>query len=177
MKSFKDSLLIAHLSSEDNFNSEDLYQINDSNVVPSSKKMELLSTIYYAVVNDFTLNENYGLDKYLSAEIRHIVFTTQLRSCFEKTNLVTSKKKWRLFKNNYWIGKYSYVNDQIIDNIDSLLRGFSEEIDFALYNINERFRVEIYDINSGNVFDYVAYHHRLVKISEICIESKTHEDF
>ncbi|MEB0185790.1 hypothetical protein QN410_14120, partial [Pseudomonas sp. Bout1] len=60
--------------------------------VSSNEKTSLLYKIFTAAARDFALNENYGLDKYLSAEIRHTVFVTQLRACFEKAKLITVEK-------------------------------------------------------------------------------------
>ncbi|HAV2178212.1 TPA: hypothetical protein JHJ96_004728, partial [Enterobacter cloacae] len=173
----KGGILLTPLDQSKGINSEDLFEIAEGNAVASSKKMEMLFTIFRNIVADFALDENYGLDKYLSAEIRHIVFTTQIRSCFEKTHLVTIKKEGKYLSNFYWTDKYSYVNNHIVSKFDELLSHFSEKIDNLLYEVNENFRVEISDLKSKHVFNYIAYHHRLVRVSEIITNASDYEEF
>ncbi|TOH65079.1 hypothetical protein, partial [Vibrio parahaemolyticus] len=67
------------ISLEDEYTVIDDYN-NEKTVVPSSNKTDVLSQIYREIVNDFVCNENYGLDKYLSADIRHGIFVSQIRS-------------------------------------------------------------------------------------------------
>lgn len=173
----KGGILLSPLDESKGINSEDLFEIAEGNAVASSKKMEMLFTIFRNIVADFALDENYGLDKYLSAEIRHIVFTTQIRSCFEKTHLVTIKKEGEYLSNVYWTDKYSYVNNHIVSKFDELLGRFSEKIDNLLHEVNENFRVEISDLKSKHVFNYIAYHHRLVRVSEIITNASDYEEF
>lgn len=173
----KGGIHLEPLKEDDNINSVDIFQTPEGNAVASSRKMEMLFTIFRHIVNDFALNENYGLDKYLSAEIRHIVFTTQIRSCFEKTKLVTIKKDGKYLSNEYWVNKYKYVNSHIVNQFDHALSLFSESIDSILQRTNESFRVEITNLNSKNVFNYIAYHHRLVRVSEIITSAADADDF
>lgn len=176
-KEIKGGVLLSPLEEDVNLNSEDIFHLAKGNAVASSRKMELLFTIFKTIVSDFTLNENFGLDKYLSAEIRHIVFTTQLRSCFEKTKLVTIKKDGVYLSSLFWKDKYKYVNSSLVNEIDDLLKSFSEEIDLTLSEVNENFRVETSGNNPQHVFNYVAYHHRLVRVSQIIMHSTNSEDF
>lgn len=176
-RELKGGVELMPLGDDSKMNSEDIFHIKKGNAVASSKKMELLFTIFRTIVIDFALNENFGLDKYLSAEIRHIVFTTQLRSCFEKTKLVTIKKDGEYLSNSYWLDKYKYVNSQIVNKIDSELKGFSSKIDSILGEVNESFRVEVQDLDSKHVFNYLAYHTRLVRVSEILKISGSPDEF
>lgn len=157
--------------------SQDIFEIGEGSALASNRKTELLYRIFETAVRDFAVNENYGLDKYLSAEIRHVVFVTQLRSCFEKTNLVTSQREGKYLANDFWINKYYYVNEGLVSRIDALLRQFSEQVDLILAQVNECFRVELYDRDSTNIFDFLAYHFRLVRISECVVEADNAEEF
>jgi len=161
----------------DTAGSHDIFEIVQGSALASNRKTQILYEIFHTAVRDFALNEHYGLDKYLSAEIRHIVFTTQLRSCFEKTRLVTSQKEGVYLSNEYWVNKYNFVHISIVEQIDNLLRAFSEKVDNILGEVNECFRVELYDRDSANVFDFLAYHFRLVAISEIVSRSNSADEF
>lgn len=157
--------------------SRDLFRLSDTNAIAATEKAEILYTIFVTAVDDFALNENYGLDKYLSAEIRHIVFEAQLRSCFEKTHLVTPQKEGVYTENTHWKKHYQYVNTWVVSSIDAVLREFSKKVDDTLSLTNEQFRVDVRQENSEGIFDFKAYHHRLVRISEIVESSENAEHF
>lgn len=176
-KDLKGGVTLTPLAEEDTINSEDIFHFTGGNAIASSEKMELLFTIFTSIVSDFTLDENFGLDKYLSAEIRHVVFTTQLRSCFEKTRLVTIKKNGEYLSNTYWREKYKYININLVDQLDEMLKVFSKTIDTLLSEVNERFRVATSEINPQHIFDYTAYHHRLVRVSEIINDASNSDEF
>lgn len=163
--------------------SRDLVQINKKSprshvlAVASSERSSILVRIFMQAVSDFALNENYGLDKYLSAEIRHIVFTTQLRSCFEKAELVTVQKNGKYLPNTYWAKKYNYVPPELIQELDFIFSEFSGEVDSILAKVNERFRVTVTESTSDNIFNFSPYHSRIVRISEIVNTSDSFESY
>lgn len=163
----------------DTIDSTDLFQPDGAAqvAVVASKKSSILLKLYNQAVHDFALNENYGLDKYLSAEIRHIVFITQLRACFEKAELVTVQKNGEYVTNSFWTQKYNFVTAEIVDSIDIKLRKFSKEIDAILTKVNDRFRVNVGYDSSEYIFDFGPYHHRLVRVSEIVVSSNSYEIF
>lgn len=165
---------------EDDISSSDTFRVGDNKnfVVAASEKSSLLARLAMQVAYDFALNENYGLDKYLSAEVRHVVFETQLRSCFEKSFLVTAQKDGDYLTNEYWLKKYQYVSDTITQSLDVILREFSQSIDEALAAVNEQFRVKVSGKKeAAGVFDFSPYHYRLIRISEIIDASGNFDDF
>ncbi|MAX90692.1 MAG: hypothetical protein CMK99_08120 [Pseudomonas sp.] len=169
-------------SNDSSLTSKDIFEISKDetgmpHAVASSEKTDLLFKIFTTAASDFALNENYGLDKYLSAEVRHTVFLTQLRSCFEKTMLLTTKKDGEYQTNEHWKTQYNYVNPAIIERIDEVLKVYSKEIDEILTSINNRFRVAVARESNENIFDFKAYHHRLVDVSKILNGSSTFEAF
>lgn len=164
-------------SNNDTAGSDDIFEIVQGSALASNRKTQILYEIFDTAVRDFALDENYGLDKYLSAEIRHIVFTTQLRSCFEKTRLVTSLKEGTYLSNSYWVNKYNYVHVTIIEQIDDLLKIFSQRVDLILGEVNECFKVELFDRESPSVFNFLAYHFRLVRVSEIVGRANNADEF
>lgn len=157
----------------------DMVSLNEESrlAVASSEKSALLVRIFLQAIQDFALNENYGLDKYLSAEIRHIVFVTQLRSCFEKEGLVTVQKNGQYLANSYWIQKYGYVPQVLLEMIDDALGRFSLEVDTILSKVNDRFRIKSVDLQSEHIFDFCPYHSRLVRVSQIIEQSSGFDDF
>ncbi|MHA6183448.1 histidine kinase [Pseudomonas mohnii] len=177
-KSVVGGILLEPVDSESALaSSKDLFKVSESNAIASTEKTEILYSIHVHAVEDFALNENYGLDKYLSAEVRHMVFVTQLRSCFEKTRLVTVQKSGEYTSNEYWLARYNFVNPSITQSVDSFLRIFSEKVDIILNSTNERFRVETRKEVGSGIFDFTAYHHRLVKLSRVIDESNNADIF
>jgi len=179
-KSTNGGVLLEHLGEEEGpIKSDDIFEIVEGSAlaVAANEKTDLLLNIFHSAVKDFALNENFGLDKYLSAEIRHIVFCTQLRACFEKTDLVTSTKDGVYLPNEYWARRYITVNKHICDQIDEKLCEFSSKVDEILNEVNERFRVEVYKKDSSSIFEFLAYYHRLVRVSELITKSGNADDF
>lgn len=141
-------------------------------VVASSEKSGLLLKIFMQAATDFALNENYGLDKYLSAEVRHTVFVAQLRACFERRGLVTMKSDGVYISNEYWVQKYHYVSGQIVGAIDERLAKFSSCIDDVLYRVNDRFRVDLTsEKTTRNAFDFRPLGSRIADVLATVNES------
>ncbi|MGS4681978.1 hypothetical protein ACKURH_22810 [Enterobacter soli] len=155
----------------------DIFKIDDNkSVVASSKKMDLIVNLYYQCAKDFASSEEYGLDKYLSAEIRHNVFFSQIRACFEKSHLVTEHSDEGYASNKYWLNKYSYINSKFMALIDKRMKRFSEDLDAAINNINNRLRVVTYN-DSDAIFDFSCYYSRAYNLSQIINESKDFNEF
>ena len=167
--------------------SDNIFEIGSSGDlaigVTSNEKTEIALKIFRSMVKDFVLDEDYGLDKYLSAEIRHFVFVSQLRSCFEKYNLITSSENEVYLPNYYWIEKYHYINNFLLDIVDDLFSDFSRSIDQRLKSTNNLFKIneEFIDTDEGDdkkrIFDFSAYYSRLVTLSEILVESPDFDHF
>lgn len=166
-----------------NIDSSDLVQIDNNAssslalALASSKKSNILLRIFRQAVQDFAMNENYGLDKYLSAEVRHVVFINQLRSCFEKNELVTVQKNGQYLPNEFLAQKYNYLSYELIENLDIILSNFSKVVDDILEDTNERFRIKDTDMESSNIFDFCAYHSRIVRTSQIINSSANFDGF
>ncbi|MFE8114763.1 hypothetical protein [Brenneria goodwinii] len=175
-KSLKDGILLEQLD-ENLEEATDIFKINeDKSVVASSQRSDLLVNFYYKLAKDFAASDEYGLDKYLSAEIRHNVFVSQIRSCFEKANLITEHSDNGYETNQYWMNTYSYISDKIMQRIDSRLKQFSSEIDAEINEVNNRFRVVTYD-KTDAIFNFSCYYSRIYFISKIINESSNYNDF
>ncbi|HCN72774.1 MAG TPA: hypothetical protein DIS96_14125 [Pusillimonas sp.] len=180
-KKFPSGLQIAPLDvTGETINSTDVIVVagDRSLAFATTEQSDLLVRIFNQASDDFALNAHYGLDKYLSAEIRHNVFHFQLRSCFEKTNLVTVQEDGAYLSNAFWLKKYHFVADHIPQKIDRLLCQFSEKVDRAITAVNEQFRVRFTPISdAAGLFDFSPYHERVKRISEIVNNSKSFDVF
>jgi len=182
-KSLEGGVNLEPLPEGDNnsIDSKDLLEFdgNARVAIAASEKTSLLAGIFNQAVADFALNENYGLDKYLSAEVRHIVFVTQLRSCFEKSKLITVQKDGEYLSNDFWVNKYHYVYRGIIEDIDKKLTQFSAKVDAILAEVNDKFRVSfgVSKEELTGVFDFSPWHNRIVDISTIVDTSDSFDQF
>ncbi|PTT24607.1 hypothetical protein DBR18_26940 [Pseudomonas sp. HMWF021] len=172
-----------NLKEDINRHSADILEITADNsglprAVTSNEKTSILYKIFNNTARDFALNENYGLDKYLSAEIRHTVFITQLRACFEKAHLITVEKNGEYLPNIFWDDKYSYLSTPIKDEVDQHFKDFSRNIDTILKKTNNFFRVTVDGFGIDEyIFDFSAYYHRLVEISKLIDAHSNFESF
>lgn len=174
-KSLKDGILLEKIESHPEKANDILLLNEEKNIVAASQRSDLLVNFYYKFAKDFAASDEYGLDKYLSAEIRHNVFVSQIRSCFEKANLITEHSDSGYESNKYWMETYSYINDKFMERIDLRLKKFSEEIDLEINEINNRFKVVTYE-NTNAIFNFSCYYSRLQTISEIIHDSKNFND-
>jgi hypothetical protein len=100
---------------------------------------KLKKSIYGNIVEDFIFNENHGLVRYLSSEIRHGTLPNQIRSAVEANNLITVKGKSGSYEENtYWRDKYDLsVDTNYILNIENDLAWFSNECDLLIERTNQ----------------------------------------
>ncbi|MBE4493824.1 hypothetical protein HJZ14_08490 [Vibrio parahaemolyticus] len=144
------------ISLEDEYTVIDDYN-NEKTVVPSSNKTDVLSQIYREIVNDFVCNENYGLDKYLSADIRHGIFVSQIRSGIEKHGIITDVDEHDNYeKNTIMDEKYPLLRSNIKNKIVEDMCEFSKNFDTVLNSANSIFNVviEINDSSSSGKFNF-----------------------
>ncbi len=83
--------------------------------------------IYYEVREQFLFSKEYGLDSSLSTRIRHGALENQIRSVFEKLNLVTTKLNNEYIDSEYWNSQN--LNIQNLKRIQDELKEFSKNID------------------------------------------------
>ncbi|MGG4675707.1 hypothetical protein ACLPIF_21030, partial [Providencia sp. Me1] len=136
----KDSLLLGLTPPEDFALITD-----DGNVraIPSGDTNSIIHDILKELISDFVKNENYGLDKYLSADIRHGVFENQLRSSAEKSQLITDMDSSEQYsKSNLIIETYPLMNPVINDEIGMAIADFSYKFDIELSKANSWFNVK-----------------------------------
>lgn len=135
-------------------------------LMPSSEISDIIVQIYKRLLEDFVKNENYGLNKYLSTEIRHDVFFTQMRVTFEKYNLLTEVGIDDNYEDNLiWLKEYSIVSTNILEKMNLKLKEFSNDIDMILKEANSWFNVKDVTENGG-MFNFIGTYDRLTKLKK-----------
>ena len=112
---------------------------------------ELLLEILKKVRDIFTADNKYGLDGTLSVRIRHGTLESQMRSCFEKHKLITTKGfDGRYNPNSYW---HTVIGSA--ETIDNIFSSFSEKIDSKIASIkNELIQIRTETKNPMGWFDF-----------------------
>ncbi|EMN0394513.1 hypothetical protein RX418_001495 [Citrobacter freundii] len=100
--------------------------------------LHFYGVIYSQFIADFIMNEEYGLVRYLSSEIRHGVMPNQMRSVFEAEHLITEIDSTGKYKENtHWINKYEQeltTYDKIA--LSNILNKFSLDVDTLINKTN-----------------------------------------
>lgn len=141
-------------------------------------KTEILEEIIKKVRDIFTADNKYGLDGTLSVRIRHGTLESQLRSCFEKHKLVTTKGlDGRYNSNNYWhTGKRNARGN--LSAIDEIFSSFSEKIDSQIAFLkNELIQIRTERKNSEGLFDFSIDTNLIARIEAEMYKVKSYEQF
>lgn len=110
----------------------------------SGSRNSLVERLYNMLSNSFLFDDKYGLDKNLSAEIRHGFFSNLMRARLEEWHLLTElDDKGIYLKNHYWREKNSLVRDDFWEPIDDILKEFSRNFDDAVAQAEEWMKVNI----------------------------------
>ncbi|KPV95326.1 hypothetical protein AN214_02549 [Pseudoalteromonas sp. P1-9] len=93
---------------------------------------------YDSILDDFIFNEDYGLVRFLSSEIRHGWLPNQIRSVIESFNLITELAEGSNYaKNTFWRKKYELtVTNILLDKFDEIFAWFSKEVDLLIHRAN-----------------------------------------
>ena len=140
----------------------------------SNNAIEEVALQIFNVIRFAFLKSRFGLGTYLSTRIRHGVFEGELRSDFERLNLILSQSGLQYMPSDYWRVEYSLgpeiakklynAQAKFSDNIDTLISSFKDSvIQIRLDEDNEK----------KGEFDYT------ISTKELCdqlmgIEAKTH---
>lgn len=177
------NLLLLAKSSEDE--KEEYIQLDENEDVwiPVTDTSSIISKIYTTLFNDFVSNPDFGLDKYLSADIRHGVFIPHIRSSIENCHLLTEVNNSIYEDNNYWLDKYPFVVQELRDKLNSALKEFSKDFDLELNNANNWFKINIYVEEPDNIplgdglFDFTKSKERLNILQESLTKELDFESF
>lgn len=151
--------------------------------IPVANLSSTISKIYSMLFNDFVSNPNFGLDKYLSADIRHGVFIPHMRSNIENLRLLTEVTDGEYENNTFWLNKYPYIIQELQDGLNKALKDFSLEFDTALNSANNWFKINIFVEDEKNIpndegmFDFTLSKERLSMLQERLNIDLTFEKF
>lgn len=128
--------------------------------LPTVKYKKILFRQMVLNIRDkFLFDPRYGLDKYLSARIRHGTLITQLRNHFLSHFLVTNKKEGGEYtKVSHWTQmRYANLPVEAKEKINSRLLSFTEWLDEQLRLVKEvkiQIKTERNEGKEGGLFDY-----------------------
>ena len=141
----------------------------------SNNAIEEVALQIFNVIRYAFLKSRFGLGTYLSTRIRHGVFEGELRSDFERLNLILSQSGRQYIPSDYWSVEYS-LDQNMRENLYKAQVKFSENIDSLISSFKDsviQIRVDEDDEKIGE-FDY------RVSTKELCdrlmdIEYKTQD--
>lgn len=135
---------------------------------------ELLEEIIKKVRDIFTADNKYGLDGTLSVRIRHGTLESQIRSCFEKHKLITTKGyDGRYNPNRSWQTEIGFT-----ETIDNIFSSFSEKIDSKIAFIkNELIQVRTETKNPKGWFDFSIDANLLSRFEAKMYNTYSYEEF
>lgn len=114
----------------------------------------MLEEIIKHTRNIFVADDKYGLDGYLSVRIRHGTLESQLRSCFERLKLITTKASDETYQTNqFW-----YRTEQGLPRntaIDQAFSNFSSKVDSIITHLKKNLiQIRTEDKNPEGLFDF-----------------------
>ncbi|OSY90503.1 hypothetical protein [Klebsiella michiganensis] len=120
-------------------NSNDAESLNTIDVKSGDEaKLYHYGIIYSNMINDFIMNSEYGLVRYLSSEFRHGVLPNQIRSVFEADSLVTLKISDNTYEEpTFWLTKISNIDTNEKKHLNSCIQEFSNKIDSFIVDTND----------------------------------------
>lgn len=96
----------------------------EKKVVAGDRNTVLLKIISL-IRKKFLTDDKHGLDKNLSAEIRHGFFENLMRSRLEKAHLLTEKGEHGYLTNTFWRDKNVFLQKRVLNEIDEHLKWFT----------------------------------------------------
>jgi hypothetical protein len=111
------------------------------------------------VQTSFLFDENDGLDKTLSTEIRHGFFSNLIRARLEDFHLITEKNEKSIYKTNeYWRARNAFVADAGWQRIDACLQKFSSSVNSLLVEAEEWMKISQSSTENANrMFQYQIF--------------------
>ncbi len=134
----------------------------------SGNRNSLIERLYIMLSGSFVLDDKYGLDKNLSAEIRHGFFSNLMRARLEELHLLTElDEKGEYLPNVYWRERNSLVRDAFWDEIDKILQGFSRRFDDTIAHAEEWMKINIQSSSAERMFSYELDLEEFAQLKEI----------
>lgn len=127
------------------------------NIVPIAYKQVLFTTFIQLLREAFLLNDNAGLDYYLSSRVRHGTIKNQLRHHLQQVGLTTRKNAAGNYDLNVdWVeGKLGLAGEASTKAMDVFLQ-FSQRVDDILLNLKDhkiQVKTEVHNKDLDACFD------------------------
>lgn len=137
----------------------------------------MLEDIVKRIRDIFVADDKYGLDGYLSVRIRHGTLESQVRSCFERLNLITTKgADGTYLPNRFWYN-YGQSSPQS-QEIDLIFSEFSAKIDSIISHLKrDLIQIQTEDKNPNGLFDFSITKNELSLIKSRIMFDTTFEEF
>lgn len=111
--------------------------------------------LYNTFLHAFLFDENHGLDKNLSGEIRHGFFSNTMGAKLgDRHLLIETDQDGNPKPNEYWAQAYALVPRDLVASIDSNLFWFSEKFSELLSNAEQWMKVATESVEGPRVFNY-----------------------
>lgn len=125
-------------------------------VLPGAEKFDQFIAMFEELRDHFVSSNEYGLDGYLSVNIRHGTLSGQLRSRVELEKLITSKDNENMYKKNeFWETKYSHIDKETQDKLSFALKEFSKSFDELIDLLkNKWIQIRTEERNFEGLFDF-----------------------
>lgn len=135
----------------DEFNSVGMVQ-----AYASGNKNTTIVKMFNLLCDAFKFDEKYGLDKNLSAEIRHGFFSNLMHARLEERKLVTEVDDNGKYKqNSYWREANSLVRDEIWTMIEADLQKFTSSFNKLIADAEEWMKIAISSDQPNRAFSYI----------------------
>lgn len=155
-KSYMKSYSLAN-DNEENHVFEDKQSNKERVAYAKGAKNELAIALFEELTRGFLSNDEYGLDKTLSSEIRHSFFSNQICSSIQASNLMAELNVEGIYQSNsYWSNKYNYVNQSIMSDIESIISEFTQKVNGLIERAESWMRVGASASTTEKVFVFTT---------------------
>lgn len=136
----------------------------------------LLNELIFRIRDAFVSSDEYGLNGYLSLNIRHNTLDDELRGPLNRTSLYVKKgSDARYYYNEEWTHNVSEKDLVILENAFGRFYDSTESILFKLKNEYIQIRTE--QKNERGLFDYRLFENQIDEIAMQLQEDKTFDEF
>jgi len=122
-------------------------------IVVTVDQVAHFSELFTDIKARFISSNEYGLDTYLSVRIRHGTLSGQLRSLFEREDLITRKGPGEVYEQNAaWHGRlFARLGPAVTAAVDTRLREFSRDVDSIIDEVKTQW-IQVKGLSSPGAF-------------------------
>lgn len=163
---------LTKLYHEENEQSEDA-PINMG--LPTSNKDKIVHKIINSLMIEFLDNNDVGLDKNLSSEIKHGFFSDLICSKFNENNLITELDLEGNYQSNeYWLTYYEIVSRKIMSGVDKSLNTFTNNFHKLIEEAESWMKVSWDSSHPERVFSFIEVsYEEFLDVKYLVMENST----